>query len=175
MLNYYNTKHYAEFGGILGNDTAGIIDRTLSGFRQGAIGSSTTLSFSHGSTPSQFAPLSIILDYSPTARLATLLGRLDVTFKVERASQGKVVGALVYTGAHACWNAREGEKGKAVAWVKEEQQIAHIKLEGHCFLVEPGWISVFTPAELEFKESLDCADSPPELKRLQAAGGGVRR
>lgn len=47
--------------------------------------------------PRQFVPLSIILDYSLTAMLAALLGRLDVTFKVDRASQGRVVGALVYT------------------------------------------------------------------------------
>lgn len=107
LLNYYDTKHYAEFGGILGNDTAGIIDRTLPGFCQRASGSSTTLSFSRGTTPSQFAPLPIILDYNLTASLATLLGRLDVTLKVERASQGKVGGALVST----CTCLLEGQEG----------------------------------------------------------------
>lgn len=67
------------------------------GFARDPSGSSTILSFSRGTAPSQFAPLSIILDYSLTARLANLLGRLDVTFKVHHASQGQVVGALVYT------------------------------------------------------------------------------
>lgn len=79
------------------------------------------------------------------------------------------------TRAHACWNARKCEKGKAVAWVKEEQQIARLTLEGRSpgyrFLVEPGWISALRPAELELKESLHHADSKPKFKRLQGLRG----
>ena len=50
------------------------------GFARDPSGNSTTLSFSRGTAPSQFVPLSIIFNYSLIARLATLLGRLDVIY-----------------------------------------------------------------------------------------------